>query len=211
MRTDDHVVAALERYRLVPIVTLDDPDSYGFLGQGLKDGGLPLVEITLRTPAALAAIRTLAQDATLLVGAGTVVTSDQVDLVAAAGASFIVSPGFDVDVVDRALERELLPIPGIATATELQAGLRSGLDIFKFFPAEALGGAAALRALAAPFPDVRFLPTGGIDQRSLRSYLNLSCVIAVGGSWPVSMELARSQERDRFVRQIAEAARAAHG
>lgn len=175
----------LESYRLLPVIVLDDVDSSPVLGSTLVDNGLPIAEVTLRTPTALAAIERMADVPGLLVGAGTVLDVEQVDHAARAGVSFIVSPGFDADVVARSLELGLLPIPGVATATEVQAALNAGAELLKFFPAGHLGGPTALRALAAPFPQVRFVPTGGVGAEDLAAYLELPCVAAVGGSFMV--------------------------
>src|SRR5690606_2196314 len=128
----------------------------------LVGGGLRCAEVTFRTDAAEAALRTMAADSRLLVGAGTVVRPDQVDRAVAAGAAFIVSPGFSEAVVRRCRELDVPVFPGVATASELMAALDAGCDVVKFFPAEPLGGVSTLKALAAPFPGVRFIPTGGI-------------------------------------------------
>jgi len=145
--------------------------------------------VTLRTPAALAVIRGMSRHAGLLVGAGTVLDADQVDAAADAGAAFVVSPGLSRSVVERARERGLLVVPGVATATEAQAALALGLDLVKFFPAETSGGAAAIKALSAPFAALRFLPTGGIGPHNVMEYLDLPAVAAVGGSWMVPRDL----------------------
>ena len=210
MGTFEEVLQQLELHRLVPVVTVEDSSVAGLLGEALKDGGLPAVEITLRTPSGLDVIQRLAADPELIVGAGTVVTTDHVDLVARTGARFVVSPGFDRDVVSRAVEQGLLPIPGIATATELQAGLRAGLEVFKFFPAEALGGVRTLRALSEPFQDVRFMPTGGITPANVRSYLDMSCVFAIGSSWPLPQQLLDGHDQAHLTEAIAEAAIIVH-
>jgi 2-dehydro-3-deoxyphosphogluconate aldolase/(4S)-4-hydroxy-2-oxoglutarate aldolase len=182
---DPDLLAILSRHVLVPVVVIDDARSGGPLGDALVAGGLPVAEVTLRTPAGLEALRRLADRADLLVGAGTVVTPGQVDDAVRAGAAFVVSPGLSRPVVQRCLEHGVLPLPGAVTATEIQAALELGLSTVKFFPAESSGGAAAVRALSAPFGGVRFMPTGGIGPANLADYLAVPAVQAVGGSWMV--------------------------
>lgn len=184
--TGPHTVTqSLARARILPVIVMDDAAAAPALGRALAAGGLRLVEVTFRTPGACAVLRAMAEDPELLVGAGTVVSVDQVDQAVAAGARFVVSPGFDVSVVRRCQELCVPTFPGVATATELQAALAAGVEIVKFFPAELLGGPAMIRALAAPFPTVRFIPTGGIGEAQLAGYLANPAVLAVGGSWMV--------------------------
>lgn len=183
------LVDSLTAHRLVPVVIADDERCAAPLAEALVAGGLPVAEVTLRTSAALDVIRTMSRHGGLLVGAGTVLDADQVDAAADAGASFVVSPGLDGSVVERARERGLLPVPGVATATEVQAALKLGLGLVKFFPAETSGGAAAIAALSAPFAGLRFLPTGGIGPRNAAEYLALGAVAAVGGSWMVPRDV----------------------
>jgi 2-dehydro-3-deoxyphosphogluconate aldolase/(4S)-4-hydroxy-2-oxoglutarate aldolase len=151
----------------------------------LVAAGIRQAEVTLRTPASLSALRILAQTPGLLVGAGTVLDASQVDDAVDAGAAFVVSPGLADDVITRSRERGVPVIPGIATATELMRARVLGLRTVKFFPAEPLGGTPAVSALAAVFPDISFIPTGGIDRDRTARYLALPSVIAVGGSWMV--------------------------
>ena len=183
--TTSDILERLARHILVPVVVIDDAADADALGAALVDGGLPVAEVTFRTPAAADAIRVLRDRGDVLVGAGTVLTPAQVDQAVAAGASYVVSPGTSRAVVERCLERGVLPLPGAVTATEVQAALELGLSTVKFFPAATSGGPAAIAALAAPFGDVRFVPTGGIGPGNLDQYLALSCVAAVGGSWMV--------------------------
>jgi len=196
-------LAQLRMHGVLPVVVADDRDCAVSLGDALVAGGLPLAEVTLRTPAALDVIRVLAQRTGVLVGAGTVLTADQVDAAVDAGAAFVVSPGLSRAVVDRCFERGVLPIPGAVTATEVQAALELGLDTVKFFPAESVGGTAAIAALAAPFVGMSFVPTGGINTSNLDSYLALACVIAVGGSWMVPRDLVSAQDVASLVYLIA--------
>jgi 2-dehydro-3-deoxyphosphogluconate aldolase/(4S)-4-hydroxy-2-oxoglutarate aldolase len=199
------LVDDLRMHVVLPVVVADDRDCAGPLGDALVAGGLPLAEVTFRTAAAADVVRLLAERGDILVGAGTVLTPDQVDAAVDAGAVFIVSPGLSRAVVDRCVERGVLPIPGAVTATEVQAALELGLDTVKFFPAESAGGATAIAALAAPFATMSFVPTGGINPANLDSYLALPSVIAVGGSWMVPRELLRSRDVATLVGLISSA------
>ncbi len=171
--------------RLVPVVVLDDAASAAPLAEALTAGGLPVAEVTFRTAAAVEAIKAMSADPDMLVGAGTVLTPDQVDAAVDAGASYVVSPGLSPAVVRRCAERGVLALPGAVTATEVQAALAEGLRAVKFFPASTSGGAPAIKALSAPFGDLRFVPTGGIGPDNLADYLSIPAVLAVGGSWMV--------------------------
>lgn len=201
----DRTQELLASHRLVPVIVLEDAATARRLGSTLVENGLPIAEVTLRTPAALHAIERMAAVPGLLVGAGTVLDVDQVERAAQAGASFIVSPGFDPDVVWRSLELGLLPIPGVATATEVQTALRSGALLLKFFPAGPLGGPTALRSLAAPFPQVRFVPTGGIGEDDVPAYLALPCVLAVGGSFMVPSAALRAGDQAEIGTRVRDA------
>ena len=176
------------------------------VASALAEGGLPVAEITFRTAVAAAAIRRIADDTDVLVGAGTVVRPEQVDEAVAAGARFIVTPGLSLRVIERCRELDVLVIPGVATATEVIAALDQGLDLLKLFPAEAAGGVALLRALRGPFPDVRFVPTGGISAANAASYLALPSVAAVGGSWMVAPELIAARDYAAITQLAREAA-----
>jgi 2-dehydro-3-deoxyphosphogluconate aldolase/(4S)-4-hydroxy-2-oxoglutarate aldolase len=177
------VITQIAARRLVPVIVLDDPAGATDLAHALVNGGLPVAEVTFRTAAGAAALEKMAAVDGLLAGAGTVLTPDQVDRAVAAGAQFIVSPGFSRAVVERALSHGVLPLPGTVTPTEVQAALELGLTTLKFFPAETSGGTPALKALAGPFPDLKFCPTGGIGPANVTAYLGLPNVTAVGGSW----------------------------
>lgn len=170
--------------RIVPVVVIKQAERAEQLGEALVAGGVPVAEVTFRTAAAAEAIRRMSANPDLLVGAGTVLNVEQVDAAVDAGARFIVSPGFSADVVRRAQAHGLPVFPGTVTPTEIMAALDLGLTTLKFFPAGIYGG-PALKALAAPFPQVRFIPTGGVSAANLGDYLSLPCVAAVGGSWMV--------------------------
>lgn len=193
-------IDALAAAVLVPVITVDDAATAAELGDALARGGLTVVEVTLRTPAGLPAIAAMAADPRLTVGAGTVLDPDSVDRAVDAGAQFVVSPGLDKDVVDRTIERAVLPLPGIATASEAQSALRCGLTACKFFPADALGGVAAIRALAGPFGMLRFVPSGGITLENAAEYLAEPAVAAVCGSWLTPADALREHDWDRIER-----------
>lgn len=176
-------LSALRAARLVPVVVLDDAADADALAGALVAGGLPVAEVTFRTAAAEDSIRAMAARGDILVGAGTVLTVEQVDKAVAAGASYIVSPGLSRAVVQRCQEHGVLALPGAVTATEVQAALELGLTTVKFFPAGTSGGAPAIQALAAPFGHVSFVPTGGVGPENLADYLAIPTVAAVGGSW----------------------------
>jgi 2-dehydro-3-deoxyphosphogluconate aldolase/(4S)-4-hydroxy-2-oxoglutarate aldolase len=194
-------LAALGRTHLVPVVVLDDARDAAPLAGALVAGGLPVAEVTFRTPAAADAIRAMADRGDILLGAGTVLTPAQVDEAVAAGASYVVSPGLSRAVVERCREHGILALPGAVTATEIQAALELGLDAVKFFPAGTSCGAPAITALAAPFGGVRFIPTGGIGPANLHEYLAIDAVVAVGGSWMVPRARIRAGDFET-VRQL---------
>ena len=195
--------------RLVPVVVLADAQRAEGLADALVAGGLHVAEVTFRTPAAAEAIRRMAENPDLVVGAGTVVRADQVDQAADAGARFVVSPGLSRPVVARCRERGIDVLPGVVTPSEIIAALDLGIDTVKFFPAAQYGGVATLTALAAPFPDVRFVPTGGISPADLTDYLSLPTVPAVGGSWMVRPDLVDAGDFATVTELTAQAVRVA--
>lgn len=201
----DDVLESVTAARLLPVVVIDDEQTAVPLAAALKRGGLCCAEITLRTPAAEAAIRAIAADPGLIVGAGTVLNAGQAARVIDAGARFIVTPGFSLEVVRHCQARSVPVFPGIATATELMTALDAGIETVKFFPAEQLGGVAMLKALAAPFATMKFIPTGGISITNLASYLGQPAVRAVGGSWMVAADLLRTGDFGEITRRTAEA------
>lgn len=170
-------------HTLVPVVVIDDAARAVGLGRALVAGGLPVAEVTFRTAAARASIEAMAAVPGLVVGAGTVRSPEQVTQAVEAGARYIVSPGLSAAVVRRCRELDVPVLPGAVTAGEVQAAAELGLDTVKFFPAETSGGAAAIKALAAPFHDITFVPTGGIGPKNLADYLAVKAVVGVGGSW----------------------------
>jgi 2-dehydro-3-deoxyphosphogluconate aldolase / (4S)-4-hydroxy-2-oxoglutarate aldolase len=188
------VLTALARHRLVPVITLDEARHARPLLDALTAGGLPCAEVTFRTPAAVDALRAMTEAGGALVGAGSVLRPEQVDVAVRAGARFIVTPGLSPGVLRACADQDVPVIPGIATATELCTALDAGITTVKLFPAEPLGGVDLINALRGPFPDVRFVPTGGIGAEQLPAYLACPAVAAVGGSWMASRRLIQ-QER----------------
>ncbi|GAB3602381.1 bifunctional 4-hydroxy-2-oxoglutarate aldolase/2-dehydro-3-deoxy-phosphogluconate aldolase [Microbacterium aureliae] len=184
-------------HRIIPVVTAHSAQEGVGISAALAAGGLPVAEITFRTPAAADAIAAASALPGMLVGAGTVIRPEQVDAAVAAGADFIVSPGTSQAVIARCRAHGIPVLPGAVTATEIQAALEAGAEVVKFFPAEASGGAAALRALTAPFGDVGFLPTGGIGPQNMADYLEIGQVLAIGGSWMLPADAVREGDWDR--------------
>jgi 2-dehydro-3-deoxyphosphogluconate aldolase / (4S)-4-hydroxy-2-oxoglutarate aldolase len=203
------VIGVQNGERIIPVVVLDDAAAAAPLAEALLAGGLHTVEVTLRTPAAPAAIRALSAYGDLQVGAGTALTPAQVDAAVDAGARFVVTPGFGPTVVARCAALGVPVIPGVATATEIQMALDAGLEMVKFFPAEQLGGPAMIKALSAPFRSVRFIPTGGVNAGNLRAYLDLPSVVAVGGSWMVAPDLLAAGDWAEVTRRTAAAVKEA--
>lgn len=185
---------SLSGHSIVPVVVIDDVGFAVDAAEALRAGGIGCMEITLRTPAGLPAMAAVAESGIGLVGAGTVLTPDDVARVADAGARFIVTPGFDPEVVTRALELGLEVLPGTATASEVQGALRLGLRAVKLFPADRLGGLDLITSLAGPFPDVAFVPSGGVSPANLADYLAHPNVPAVSGSWMVTRDLLRARD-----------------
>jgi 2-dehydro-3-deoxyphosphogluconate aldolase/(4S)-4-hydroxy-2-oxoglutarate aldolase len=200
------VNSLLGRCPVMPVVVLDEPAQAVPLGKALLAGGIDAVEITLRTAAGLDGIRALAAELPdLEVGAGSVLVPGQVDQVVSAGARFVVSPGLSVGVVERARGLGVPALPGVATASELMTAVGLGLTEVKFFPAGLLGGPAAIRALSAPFPGVRFMPSGGVSVATMADYLAVPAVPSVSGSWMVEPVLLRDGRWDEVTRRSAEA------
>jgi len=191
---------------LVPVITIERADDAGSLAAALVQGGIPYAEVTFRTPAAATAIERMRSEAPqMTVGAGTVLTLEQADQAVQAGAQYLVSPALDAAIVDWCEEQSVPLIPGVATPTEVNAAWQRGLRTLKLFPAEQLGGVALLRALHGPFPEVRFVPTGGITPRNLGDYARQPNVVACGGSWIASRDAISARKFD----DIAAAAREA--
>jgi 2-dehydro-3-deoxyphosphogluconate aldolase/(4S)-4-hydroxy-2-oxoglutarate aldolase len=184
------ILTKIGALRLVPVVKIENSEDAVPLGQALLEAGLPIAEITFRTAAAEAAIRALtAELPALLVGAGTVLSIDQVKSAVDAGARFMVAPGFNPTVVDYCLDHNICVVPGVNNPSQIERALERKLEVVKFFPAEASGGLPFLKAVAAPYSDILFLPTGGINLQNLMTYLSFPRVLACGGSWMVEADL----------------------
>ena len=191
---------------VVPVVVLNDAKDAAPLAKALCEGGLPCAEVTFRTEAAEESIRIMhEQFPEMLLGAGTVLTTEQVERAVAAGASFIVSPGFDPEIVDYCLEKDILVLPGCITPSEVAQAVKRGLEVVKFFPAEQFGGVATIKALAAPYTNTKFMPTGGISAKNLRDYLGFKKIVACGGSWMVKNDLVEAGKFDEIKALTAEA------
>lgn len=196
----------IEAFGVVPVVVLNDAKDAAPLAKALCEGGLPCAEVTFRTEAAEESIRIMAtQFPEMIIGAGTVLTIDQVDRAVAAGAQFIVSPGFDPEIVDYCISKNIVVLPGCITPSEVAQAVKRGLEVVKFFPAEQFGGVATIKALAAPYTGVRFMPTGGISAKNLADYLGFKKIVACGGSWMVKGDLVTAGEFDKIKEMTAEA------
>jgi len=197
----------LSKIGIVPVVVLEDAKDALPLAERLMKGGLPCAEVTFRTAAAEESIRLMAKAyPDMLIGAGTVLTCDQADRAIDAGAGFIVSPGFNPKVTEHVLKKGVPMTPGVCTPTEIEAALQFDLDVLKFFPAEPSGGLKMIKALAAPYVGLRFMPTGGIGPDNVRDYLKYDRIVACGGSWMVSGKLVREGNFDEIERLVKEAA-----
>ena len=199
------IVAALERTRVLPVLTCDDPSQAEAACHALLAGGTPCVEITFRTDAAVAAIERVSKIAGMLVGAGTILDSDQARAAAAAGARFAVAPGTRPEVLHACADLGLPFFPGVATPTEVDSARALGCRTLKVFPAATLGGPAFIRAVSAPYRDVRFIPTGGVNADNLADFLAVPTVLACGGSWMCEQRLLREGRFDEIERLAREA------
>jgi 2-dehydro-3-deoxyphosphogluconate aldolase/(4S)-4-hydroxy-2-oxoglutarate aldolase len=185
--------------RIVPVIVIDDPEDAVPLAHALANGGLRCAEVTFRTPRAVEALRRITAEAPdLFAGAGTVLSPEQAKKARDAGAQFMVAPGFNPRVVDYCLEQDIPVYPGICTPTELEAALEKGLTTVKFFPAEPSGGLSFLKAMAAPYGDVNFMPTGGINAANVASYLAFMQIVACGGSWMAPSDWIAAKQFDRI-------------
>ena len=189
----NEMLVKIQKMGIVPVVKLDRAEDALPLAKALIDGGLPCAEVTFRTAAAEEAIKVMRQAyPVMLIGAGTVLTTEQVDKAVGAGATFIVSPGLNPKVVKYCVDRNIPIIPGCSSPTDIEAALEFGLEVVKFFPAEAAGGLPMIKAMSAPYVNMKFMPTGGISAKNLLSYLDFNKVIACGGSWMVSDEYIKA-------------------
>ncbi len=202
----NEVLEQFAKYGVVPVVVLDDAEDALPLADALLEGGLPLAEVTFRTDAAEESIRQMTkQHPEMLIGAGTVLSAEQANRAVSAGAKFIVSPGTNPEVVEFCLDNNIPVTPGVCTPSEVEAGLGFGLDVLKFFPAEQAGGVAFIKAISAPYRNVKFMPTGGISPSNLKDYLACPAVLACGGSWMVKGQLIKDGNFAEIIRLCQEA------
>ena len=191
---------------IIPVVVLNDADAAVPTARALLRGGIDVMEITFRTAAAQASIaRVTAEVPEMKVGAGTVVTVQQARDAVAAGAKFLVSPGSDADIIREAAALNTPIVPGVVTPSEIMLGLKLGVKVFKFFPAESYGGLKTIKALSGPFPQIKFIPTGGINQENAGEYFKNPKIQAVGGSWMVSAKMIEAGEFDAIAEKSAAA------
>ena len=203
----NEVLEQFKKIGIIPVVVLDDAKDAKPLGQALMEGGLPCAEVTFRTEAAEESIRILTKEfPDMLVGAGTVLTTEQVDRAVAAGAKFIVSPGINPKVVEYCVKKNIPITPGTCNPSNVETALEFGLDVVKFFPAEPAGGLNYIKAIAAPYTGVSFMPTGGINSENVKEYLKYDRIIACGGSWMVKGDLIKSGNFEKIKELTAEAA-----
>lgn len=203
----NEVLEQFEKIGIIPVVVIDDVNDAEPLGRALMEGGLPCAEVTFRTEAAEAAIRIMSEKfPDMLVGAGTVLSIEQVDRAIEAGAKFIVSPGINSKVVEYCVKKNIPITPGTCNPSNVETALEFGLDVVKFFPAEASGGLKYIKAIAAPYVGMKFMPTGGINEKNVREYLSYNRIIACGGSWMVKGDLIKAGDFDKIKELTAEAA-----
>ncbi len=203
----NEMLKTLQKIGIIPVVVLDDAKDAKELAGALVRGGLPCAEVTFRTAAAEEAIRIMVQEyPDMIVGAGTVLTTEQVDRAIGAGAKFIVSPGLNPKIVQYCIDKGIPVTPGTQTPSEMEQAMEFGLDVVKFFPAEPAGGLAMIKAVAAPYVDLMFMPTGGINAKNVRDYLAFNKILACGGSWMVKKDLIKEGKFDEIEAMVREAA-----
>nr|WP_288703061.1 bifunctional 4-hydroxy-2-oxoglutarate aldolase/2-dehydro-3-deoxy-phosphogluconate aldolase [uncultured Dorea sp.] len=203
MKTIEETFAEL---KVVPVVVLDDVKDAEPLAKALVEGGLPCAEVTFRTEAAAESIRIMTEVyPDMLVGAGTVLTTEQVDKAVGSGAKFIVSPGFDPEIVDYCIGKNIPVFPGCISPSEVAQAVKRGLKVVKFFPAEQSGGLAMIKAMAAPYHMLKFMPTGGINTENLKEYLACDKILCCGGSWMVKGDMIKAGEFEKIKKLTQEA------
>ena len=185
--------------RIIPVVVIEDKKDAKPLAKALVEGGLPCAEVTFRTKAAEEAIRIMSEAyPDMLIGAGTILTTNQVDQAVEAGAKFIVSPGFDPEIVDYCINKNIPISPGCISPSEIAQAVKRGLKVIKFFPAEQSGGLAMIKAVAAPYNMLKFMPTGGINTSNLKSYLDYNKILCCGGSWMVKESMIKNGDFEKI-------------
>ena len=201
-----NVVQTLGKFKIVPVATIEDKNYAISLGNTLVEAGLPVLEITFRSKAAVEAIKVLSKSLPdIFLGAGTVLKIEQAKYATDSGAQFIITPGFNPKIVDYCLENDIMIIPGLNTPTMVEWALDRSLKVAKFFPANVSGGIKMLKALAGPYPMMKFIPTGGVNNTNVLEYLKLTNVLCVGGSWIVKKELISSKRFEEIGRLTREA------
>lgn len=208
----NEVLQRVYQIGIIPVIAIDDADKAVPLAQALVKGGLPAAEVTFRTAAGEEAIRRIAAEVPdMLVGAGTVLTTEQADRAIAAGAQFIVSPGFNPAVTRYVIDKGVPMMPGTATPGEMEQAMSMGLDVVKFFPAEQNGGVAKLKAVAGPYTTLRWMPTGGVNTKNMMDYLSFDKIIACGGTWMVKKDLIEGEKWDEITRICQDAVKTMMG
>lgn len=205
----NEILQKIAKIRIVPVVAIEKAEDAKRLGEALVKGGIPCAEVTFRTDAALETIRIMTEEfPDMLVGAGTVLKTEQADRAVAAGAKFCVSPGFNPRVVKHCIDNGITMVPGCSSPTDIEAALEFDLEVVKIFPAEAIGGLPLIKAMSAPYSNMKFMPTGGINAGNIGKYLEFKKIIACGGSWMVDKKLineGRFDEIEKLCREAVEA------
>ena len=202
----ENIMVQIEKTGVIPVVVINDVEDAEPLAQALCEGGLPCAEVTFRTAAAEESIRKMTDIyPDMLIGAGTVLTPERGDRAVAAGAKFIVSPGFDPEVVDYCILKQIPVFPGCITPSEVAQAVKRGLKVVKFFPAVQFGGVSTIQALTAPYVGLKFMPTGGVNAKNLADYLQCKSIIACGGSWMVKSDLIKAGEFEKIKDMTKEA------
>ncbi|MBR5509708.1 MAG: bifunctional 4-hydroxy-2-oxoglutarate aldolase/2-dehydro-3-deoxy-phosphogluconate aldolase [Lachnospiraceae bacterium] len=200
------ILEQMQGFGIIPVVVINDVKDAEPLAKALCEGGLPCAEVTFRTDAAEESIRIMAEKfPEMLIGAGTVLTTEQVDRAVAAGAKFIVSPGLNPRIVKYCVEKGIVITPGTTNPSDVEQAIENGLEVVKFFPAEPAGGLKMIKAMAAPYVGMKFMPTGGINPNNVRDYLAYDRIIACGGSWMVDGKLVNAGEFDKITELVKEA------
>lgn len=206
MKKFEKIIEEISNVGIVPVVKLENVDDAVYLAKALKDGGINCAEVTFRAKGAEMVIKNILKEfPDMLVGAGTVTTIEQVDMAIEAGAKFCVAPGLNPKIVKHCLDKGVLFIPGVANSSDIETAMELGLDTLKFFPAEQAGGINYIKAVSAPYGNIKFMPTGGINEQNLNDYLAFDKIIACGGSWMVNGELIKQKKWDE-IKQLSEKA-----